>query len=212
SLSSFLDDPHTAIIGKNMGKIMNLSDSRALDNRKGIVEFLSQHPEKQMNEFRHIIMGKDHRITQRYVDAKRLGSIMALAYEKQYQNFVEILLLPGVGPRCVQSLALVSEIIYGAPCRFSDPARFAFAHGGKDGHPFPVPLKVYDECIETLRKAVNAAKIGINEKLHSIKALHRMALSIEKNQLFWADVDKISNYELKHSAAYGGMTIFDRDK
>lgn len=211
SLNSFIDDPHTAIIGRNMGQIMNLSDSRAVDNRNGIVDFLSHHPEQQLKEFRQLVMGKEHHIMQRDVDAKRLGSIMALAYEKQYKDFVDILLLNGVGPRTVQSLALVSEIIYGAPGRFSDPARFAFAHGGKDRHPFPVPLKVYDECIETLQKAVNAAKIGVTEKLQSIKALHRMALSIEKNCSVWADVDSITKYELKYSATYGGMSVFGKE-
>jgi len=106
---------------------------------------------------------------------------MTLAYEKQFREFVDALLLPGVGPRTVQSLALVSEVIYGSPSRFSDPARFAFAHGGKDGHPFPVPLKIYDESIMMLRNAVNAAKLDNNDKLRGLKVLGAMARAIEEN-------------------------------
>jgi hypothetical protein len=207
ALRSFVDDPHTAIIGDNLGQIINLSDSRAENNRNGIVEFLSQHPDIQKREMRHLTLDSDHAIHSRHVDSKRLGAIMALAYEKQYKDFIDALLLPGVGPRTVQSLALVSEIIYGGPSRFSDPARFAFAHGGKDGHPFPVPLKVYDESISILRNAVNIAKIDRSEKLRSLNILHRMALTIEKHCDPFADTDKVIAFEREHSYQYGGMTV-----
>ncbi|MBN1307197.1 MAG: DUF763 domain-containing protein [Chitinispirillaceae bacterium] len=206
-LKSFVDDPHTAVIGRNLGLIMNLSDSRANDNRSGIVEFLLLHPVRQKKEMRHLRLGRDHALRQGDVDAKRLGAVMTLAYEKQCRNFVDALLLPGMGPRSVQSLALVSEIIYGSPSRFSDPARFAFALGGKDGHPFPVPLNVYDESIATLRSAVNAAKIDRTDKLRSLNALHRMALSIEKNSSPFGDVDKIISHEQRQSHYFGGMTV-----
>ncbi len=163
TLKSFVDDPHTAVIGENLREIMNLSDARAFNNRHGIVEFLSLHPDIQKKEMKQLTLDANHTIHPRDVDLKRLGAVMALAYERQHKDFVDALLLPGVGPRAVQSLALVSEIIYGSPSRFSDPARFAFAHGGKDGHPFPVPLTVYDESIATLRSAVNAARIDHSE-------------------------------------------------
>ena len=114
------------------------------------------------------------------MDSKRLGAVLALAYEKQYRDFVDALLLPGVGPRTVQSLALVSEVIWGGPSRFTDPARFAFAHGGKDGHPFPVPLAVYDESIAVLRRAVDKARIGRSDRLAGLQALGRMARRIEQ--------------------------------
>ncbi|MBN1577919.1 MAG: DUF763 domain-containing protein [Chitinispirillaceae bacterium] len=207
TLTSFVDDPHAAVIGQNLGRIMNLSDSRANDNRSGIVEFLSLHPNRQKKEMRYLTLGPDHAIRQRNVDSKRLGAVMTLAYEQQYRNFIDALLLPGMGPRTVQSLALVSEVIYGGPSRFSDPARFAFAHGGKDGHPFPVPLKVYDESIATLRNAVNAARIDRSEKLRSLNVLHRMALSIEKNRSPFGDVDKIITFEREQSHRFGGMTV-----
>ena len=206
-LSSFVDDPHTAIIGHNLGQIMNLSDSGARQNRQGIVDFLSQHPDIQMREARRLILDSDHAIHPCHVDAKRLGAVMTLAYEKQYKEFVDALLLPGVGPRTVQSLALISEIIHGGPSRFSDPARFAFAHGGKDGHPFPVPLKVYDESIEALRTAVNAAKIDRSEKLRSLNTLGKLARAIEQYQYPFADIDRVIAYEQRNSYKYRGMTV-----
>ena len=84
-----------------------------------------------------------------------------MAHEKHPSDFESLLLLEGAGPRTIQSLTLVSEIIYGTPSRFTDPARFSFAHGGKDGHPFPVPLKVYDETIQVLKTSIEKAKLGM---------------------------------------------------
>lgn len=207
SVQSFVDDPHTAVIGDNLGEIMNLSDARAGKNRQGIVEFLSQHPDVQLREMRHLSLDAGHAVKPRHVDSKRLGAIMTLAYEKQFRNFTDALLLPGVGPRTVQSLALVSEVIYGSPGRFSDPARFAFAHGGKDGHPFPVPLKTYDESISILRGAVDSAKINRSDKMRSLKVLHEMSLAIEKNRSPFADVEKVIQHERRQSHHYGGMTV-----
>lgn len=206
-LRSFVDDPHTAIVGENVGEIVNLSDSRAQPNRQGIVEFLSLRPDVQLGEMRRLVMDRGHEVQARHVDSKRLGAVLTLAYEKQFREFVDALLLPGVGPRTVQSLALVSEVIYGAPSRFGDPARFAFAHGGKDGHPFPVPLNVYDESITMLRNAVNAAKLDNSDKLRGFKVLGAMARAIEENLEPFADVGKVIEYERRVSYAYGGMTV-----
>ena len=104
----------------------------------------------------------DVRITD--VNLKRLGAVLALAQDSELKNFESLLLLEGVGPRTLQSLTLVSEVIHGTPSRFADPARFSFAHGGKDGHPFPVPTKVYDETIHVLKTAVEKAKLGQTDK------------------------------------------------
>jgi hypothetical protein len=205
TVKSFVDDPHSAVIGRNVGEIINLSDSRAEKNRSGIVDFLSQHPDVQVREMRRLVMDRGHAIEQKHVDSKRLGAVLTLAYEKQYKEFVNAILLPGVGPRTVQSLALVSEVIYGGRSRFSDPARFAFAHGGKDGHPFPVPLVVYDQSISVLRNAVDRAKIDRSDKLRSLEVLGRMARLIETRHDPFADVDKVIKHEWKHSNEYGGM-------
>jgi len=96
---------------------------------------------------------------------KRLGSVLALAYEREFRDFASLLLLETLGPRTLQSLALIAEVVHGAPTRFSDPARFSFSLGGKDRHPFPVPLKTYDESISVLRNSLDRARVGDKEKL-----------------------------------------------
>ena len=144
---------------------------------------------------------------------QRLGSILALAHDRQYSNFESFLLMEGVGPRTIQSLALVSEVIHGAPSRFTDPARFSFAHGGKDGHPFPVPLKTYDETIQTLQSSVEKSKLGDTDKQQAIKNLSIAASLLEKS--FEADetqFDKVIATERRDSYKYGGRTVFGKAK
>ena len=131
-----------------------------------------------------------------------------LAHEMKPEGFEELLLLNGVGPRTIQSLTLVSEEIHGTPSRFRDPARFSFAHGGKDGHPFPVPVKVYDEVINTLHNAINKAKIGVNDKNEAIKKLHSIAVNAEKNFTPNKNFDALIEKERNESWKYGGKTVF----
>jgi hypothetical protein len=207
SVRSFVSDPHTAIVGQNQGAIMNLSDSRAEKNRTGIVEFLCQHPDKQLKEIRNLVMGRNHQVTPAYVNSKRLGAVLAMAYEKQFKKFTDALMLKGVGPRTLQSLALVSEVIYGAPNRFQDPARFSFAHGGKDGAPFPVPLKVYDKSIQVLKDALRRAKIDRTDKMQSLEKLGLLTRAIGERFDPHADINKVINYEWKNSYKYGGRTV-----
>ncbi len=144
------------------------------------------------------------------MDLKRLGSVLALAHERQVSDFEELLLLEGVGPRAIQSLTLVSEIIHGTPSRFTDPARFSFAHGGKDGHPFPVPTKTYDQIIEVLRSALEKAKLGSTDKLSAIKNLNLAALAIEQNFVPNANFYKVLAQERRDSHKYGGRTVFGK--
>lgn len=103
------------------------------------------------------------------VDIKRLDAVLALAYEREIRDFASLLLLEKLGPRTLQSLALIAEVVHGAPSRFSDPARFSFAHGGKDGHPFPVPLKTYGQSISVLRSALDRARLGDTEKMDGFR-------------------------------------------
>lgn len=214
-VKSFVDDPHSAIVGINEGEILNLSDTRADVARKSIVEFLSIHPEKQLSEIRsvvssrHLNMPAHHDVRREDVNSKRMGAVLALAYENRFRDFTDALLLKGVGPRTIQSLALVSEVIYGAPVRFSDPARFSFAHGGKDGHPFPVPLFIYDESISILKKAVAKAKIGETDRIAAIKKLDVMTGYIETAYSPEADIDSLISHERKISRSLGGRTVSD---
>ncbi len=113
-----------------------------------------------------------------------------------------------MGPRTVQSLALVGEVIHGTSSRFKDPARFSFAHGGKDGHPFPVPTKTYDEVISTLQKAVQRAKIGQTDKAEALKKIHEIAVQAEKDFIPTDNFQQLIEKEVSESWKYDGKTIF----
>lgn len=206
-LQSFVDDPHTGICGRNQGQILNMADKRAAASRNGVMQIAAEHPERMLKEISRLAMPAHHDVRAEDVDLKRLGAVLWLAHEKQPRDFEELLQLPGLGPRTLQSLALVSEVIHGAPARFSDPARFSFAHGGKDGHPFPVPLKVYDETIGFLQKAIDKAKIGLSEKTEAIKRLTQAAQRAEQDFTPNANFDKVLQKEKDDSWRYGGRTV-----
>ncbi|KQN38639.1 hypothetical protein ASE92_04215 [Pedobacter sp. Leaf41] len=212
NLKSFVDEPHTGICGINQGQILNLTSSHANITRQTMMEITEESPVKMISEIQRLVMPKHHDLKSKDVDLKRLGSILWLAQDKQPADFEELLLLEGMGPRTLQSLALVSEIIYGTPSRFSDPARYSFAHGGKDGHPFPVPVNVYDETISVLQNAVEKAKIGNTDKQQAIKSLHQIARNAEANFVPNMDFDKVIAKERAESWKYGGRTIFGKEK
>jgi len=117
-----------------------------------------------------------------------------------------------LGPRTLQSLALVSEVIYGTPIRFNDPARFSFAHGGNGDIPFPVPTKVYDETISTLTQALERAKIGFTDKQKAIAKLSELARNGEKNFNAQPNLDQLIQHEKDHSYQYGGRTTKEFSK
>ena len=208
-LESFIKEPHTFVSGQNQGLILNLVAPNASPTQKAILDISKEKPIHSIQEARKILMPRRHDVKSRDVDLKRLGSVLALAYEKDLHDFDELLLLKGLGPRTLQSLTLVSEVIYGTPSRFEDPARYSFAHGGKDGKPFPVPTKVYDETIHTLRHAINRAKIGHSDKQKALKSLHEKAKAIETNFIPNDNFDQLVEKEWQQSKLFGGRTVFD---
>ena len=208
SIKSFVEEPHTAVCGINQGSILNLTAVNAAGTRDSIMDLTREKPELIMNEFQQLRMPAHHDVQANDVNLKRLGSVLWLAHESNANNFEELLLLGGVGPRTVQSLTLVSEVIHGTPSRFNDPARFSFAHGGKDGHPFPVPVKVYDETIQTLHTAVQKAKIGEADKADAIKKLHALAARSEKDFVPDNSFNELIQKEREDSWKYGGKTVF----
>jgi hypothetical protein len=208
SLHSFVEEPHTGICGENQGNILNMTAAEAAPSRHGIMSIAYEHPEKMLREVQQLIMPAHHDIREKDVDLKRLGTILWLAHERQTESFEELLLLEGLGPRTLQSLALVSEVIYGTLSRFKDPARFSFAHGGKDGHPFPVPAKVYDETISTLQAAVQKAKLGNSYKKDAIRKLHEIASRAEKEFVPNNNFKELIEKERSESWMYGGKTVF----
>ncbi len=211
-LQSFVEEPHTAICGINQGNILNMTAHESGPARAAIVSLTREKPELIIPEIQQLIMPNHHDVRREDIDLKRLGSILWLAHEEQPRNFEELMLLEGVGPRTMQSLALVSEVIHGTPSRFKDPARFSFAHGGKDGHPFPVPIKVYDETISTLRHAVERSKMGQTDKLEAIKKLHQLAEKAEKEFVPNDKFDELVENERAESWKYGGRTVFGEAK
>ncbi len=207
SIRSFVEEPHTAICGDFQDEILNLVDKQAKPTQSAILNITKENPEKMLEEIKHLSMPMYKDIKAKDVDLKRLGSILWLAHETETKNFEDLLLLKGLGPRTLQSLALVSEIIHGTPSRFADPARFAFAHGGKGGRPFAVPTKVYDETIETLKKSVEQAKIGDSDKQNAIKKLTLIAQKQEANFIPNDNFEALLQKEKDDAWKYGGRTV-----
>jgi hypothetical protein len=221
SLSSFVDEPHSAIDGPVQGEIINLTDHRAGSSRTAQVDLLSAlGPDRVAREYAalskqddaqpalpHLIMPAHHDVRSSDVFTRRLHGTLAAAAERGPQDFPELLLTPGVGARTVQSLAMVAEVVHGAPYRFRDPARFSLAHGGKDRHPYPVPIKVYDETIRVLKCAVQQAKLDRDEEMQALKRLDDQARQLERTATgpsFEAFVAK----ERGGSASLGGRSVF----
>lgn len=276
-LRSFVENPHTGVVGESQGQILNLTDKNARTTRDSILEMSLENPERILKEIgaigkpnsqiillsdgksvpinhakqktespakqsifqrelfpelaapsedvlqsqnvnksdfveiemcgRNLVMPRHHEVLKQDVDLKRLGGVLAAAHESQPKDFESLMLTPGLGPRTLQSLTLVSEVIYGTPSRFTDPARFSFAHGGKDGHPFPVPIKIYDESIRVLHTSIEKSKLGYKEKSDCIKRLHQTALYVEKNCQTEVDFNKAIEYERSKSAEWDGKTV-----
>jgi len=209
TIKTFDEEPHTAVVGENQGLILNLTHKDAAAAKKGIVTIAAEHPDTNLAEIKKLTMSSRHSVTARDVDLKRLGATLALAYESNITDFCSLLLTPGLGPRTLQALTLVSELIFGTASRFQDPARFSFAHGGKDGHPFPVPLKIYDESIANVKDVVNSAKLGYSDKMNCLKRLYSLNRKIEEQLTPTADFDTVIKNENLNSVKYGGRTVFD---
>ncbi|NRP21873.1 hypothetical protein LPJGGPFB_05132 [Ensifer adhaerens] len=226
-MKNFLDSPHAAIDGQNQGRILNLSDSRANASRERQLDLLSQAgPDRIVSDLvglkgtsgqssppsdqlllPHVVMPSHHDVRQSDVNMKRLHAALAAAADRGPKDFQELLLTPGIGARTVEALSLVAEMIHGAPCRFADPARFSLAHGGKDRHPFPVPLKVYDETIRVMKSAVRRARLGRSEELNALKRLDDQARRLE-HYATGPDLNDIVAGEFDRSFTLGGRSVF----
>jgi uncharacterized protein len=218
-LESFVDAPHAAIDGEPGGEIVNLADHRAEASRRGQLDLLTSYgPDRIVHEIGlckapaqpllpHLVMPAHHDVRAGDVNLRRLHATLAAAADRGPEDFAELLLTPGVGARTVRSLAMVAEIVHGAPYRFADPARFSFAHGGKDRHPFPVPTAVYDQTIRVLKSAVAKARLGREEELGALKRLDAEARRLEGRALGPA-FPRLLDEERQNSHAYGGRSVF----
>ena len=212
TVRDFTAEPHTAIVGQHAGTIMNLVDRQARPAQEALLSIARDDPARTLAEVRRLEMPAHHDVRAADVNEKRLGAVLALAHERDLRDFASFLLLEQLGPRTLQSLALIAEVVHGTPTRFDDPARFAFAHGGKDGHPFPVPLKIYDESMSVLRRALDLAKLGHSDKLGGMARLDAFARAIESRRAPEADVAATIAHERAISRSLGGRTVFDDKK
>jgi uncharacterized protein len=223
-LESFVDAPHAAIEGANLGRIVNLTDRGAGPSRARQMRLLEalgpdgvaghyarldaapSPPRPSQLSLPHLSMPHHHEVRAGHVDARRLRGALAAAANRAPKDFADLLLTPGVGARTIRALAMVAELIHGTPYRFTDPARFAFAHGGKDGHPFPVPLRVYEATIRVLKSAVQKAKLGRGEEMAALQRLDKEARLMEREASL-AHVTEAIATERRCSHAYGGRSI-----
>jgi len=228
-LKSFVDEPHAAIDGIDQGEIVNLTDRLADRSRSGQLELLQSlgpdglarklaeieaKPRKRAPSsdprqlsLPHLVMPAHHDVRASDVLAPRLHASLAAAANRGPADFAELLLVPGVGARTVRALAMVAEVVHGAPYRFTDPARFSFAHGGKDRHPFPVPLRVYDETINVMKAAVQKARLGRDDILAAVKRLDDEARRVERSAAGPPLADLVAE-ERRLSHSFGGRSVF----
>jgi uncharacterized protein len=223
-LKDFVEAPHAAIEGESQGAIINLTDRRAQASRMRQLDLLRDlGPDGILRELAavegakapplaqpllpYLVMPDHHDIRPKDVMARRLHGALAAAVDRGPQDFSDLLLTPGVGARTMLSLALVAEVVHGAPCRFADPARFSLAHGGKDRHPFPVPTKVYDQTIQLLKSAVAKARLGNDDRLEALRRLDDQARHLERAATR-PDLTEFIAGEMRRSHDYGGRSVF----
>ena len=227
-ITSFVEAPHAAIDGRGQGTIVNLTDRRAAASRRGQLDLLAAlGPDGIVRELAridpavatatpaqpllpHLSMPEHHDVRGENVIARRLHGNLAAAAEQGPKDFAELLQVPGVGARTVRALAMVAEVVHGAPCRFSDPARFSLAHGGKDRHPFPVPIKVYDKTLAVMKSAIVQAKLGHTEQLAALRRLDEQARRLERH-VGGPSVEALIAEERRASHAFGGRSIFGEE-
>jgi hypothetical protein len=220
---SFVDAPHAAIEGRAGGAIVNLADRRAAASRDRqlallaalgpdgvLAEVAALRPDRAAPAqpvLPHLIMPARHDVRPEDVMLRRLHGALAAAADRGPRDFADLLMVPGIGARTVLALAMVAEVVHGAPCRFADPARFSLAHGGKDREPFPVPLAVYDRTIAVLKAAVARARLGNDERLEALRRLDGEARRLERHAA-GPSFDRHVREERQHSHEYGGRSVF----
>jgi hypothetical protein len=229
-LTDFVDAPHAAIDGPGQGCIVNLADRRAAASRTSQVallgdlgaeriarEYARLHRDEEARTapppelpaqgelLPHLAMPDHHDVRASDIVVRRLHGALAAAEQNGPTDFAQLLQVPGIGARTVRALALVAEVLHGTPCRFTDPARFSIAHGGKDRHPFPVPTKVYDHTIGVMKSAVHKAKLG--RELQALRRLDAQARLLERTAT-GPTLDALLDDERARSHEYGGRSVF----
>lgn len=176
TVKDFVNEPHAAVASDATSEtVLNMVASESSAAREASTEFAKNEPRVVDREIARVItlaLPSRHWVDiKRDINPAHLRKVLLSTYEAAPRNFEQLLAVPGVGPKSVRALALVADVVYGSPASMRDPARFSFAHGGKDGHPYPVDRRVYDNSVEWLKEAVGKAKIGRSEQLSALKRL-----------------------------------------
>jgi hypothetical protein len=209
AVRDFVSEPHTGIVGEPQGAILNLVDEKAGAARDALLTIAGQNPEQTLQDIRHLEMPRHHDVRPENVDLKRLGAVLAVAYDRELKSFADLLLVENLGPRTLQTMAMIAEVVHGAPSRFQDPARFSFALGGKDRHPFPVPLKTFDESINVLRRSLDTARVEGADKMEGFRRLNRFVQVVEQRLEPEANLPAVVEHELAISKSLGGRSVYD---
>ena len=176
AVSNFVNEPHSAILSEARGQALNLVAGESDPARTTITDIATNEKPhnilKGLKRLKTLELPSHHYLSTHDLHPDSLSKILLSTYDRQPQDFEQLLGLRGVGPKTIRALSLVSELIYGVAPSYQDPARYSFAHGGKDGIPYPVDRKTYDQSIELLRKAINKTKLGIREKNEALNRLN----------------------------------------
>jgi len=207
SVRSFVDQPHTAIVGIEQQQVLNLVDGEASSLRNNMVALTKDRPGEVIEALRSLELPDRHDVRKGDVNMARLGSVLNLAYNRDIRQFDDLVMIHGVGPRTLKALAMASEVIHGDATRFDDPARFSFAVGGKDGRPHPIDEKSFDETVSMLQNSVDSAKLGDKDKSAALKRLHKVAVAGESIGTPLDFLGELIDSEWNHAENSGGKTF-----
>ena len=177
-VKDFVCEPHSAICTQARGQALNMVARESEQARQVVTQLAAeQSPEallRELNLLKTLDLPSRHYLSLSDIHPDRLQKIFLKTYERKAERFQSLLEIEGVGPKTIRALSLLSELLYGAAPSYTDPARYSFAHGGKDGHPYPVDRATYDKSIDVLTNAVRKAKLGLREELETLRRLHQV--------------------------------------
>ena len=208
SVRDFVSEPHTGIVGEPQGSILNLVDAQAQPAREALLTIAHEQPDRTLEHARRLVMPRHHDVRREDVDLKRLGSVLAVAHDRDLKSFADLLLVENLGPRTLQTLAMVAEVVHARPAGFEIPRIFVCARR-KGPAPFSGAAKEFDESIEVLRRSVDRSRIDGQAKSQGLQRLHRFVCAVEEKAKFEANLEGVVAHELAISSSLNGRSVFD---
>ena len=210
TVQSFGSSPHTGIAGLENQSILNLVDPSAETLQQNMIELTNEKPTEIIKAMKSAEMPNRHDVRKEDINTARLASVLDLAYNREIEKFEDLVDMHGVGPRTLKALAMASEVIHGDATRFEDPARFAFAVGGKDGRPHPIDTKSFDETVTMLQDTIDRSKMGDKDKSDGLKRLHKAAVSGETKGVPLDFINDLIDNEWRYAEDNGGKTFMGK--